>query len=279
MRSRFWFPLGAVAAVIVWTAGAAQAADTDKAGAHELIFRSTVLEKLDVYNRTRTDDKLGHLSDLLIDAHSGMVLYGVLDTGIFGKYIAVPWTGLQMHEDAKSHNSLLTLNKTSDELKAAPIFDKSNPPDFASSEWRGRVDQFFGVQSSTGPQASGTLSANDLVFRSSQLEKLNTYNQADHSSKLGSLDDLIIDAHTGQVMFGVLDTGIGGKFIPVPWTVLLLNKDRDKDFWLSLNKTTEELKSAPSIDLKRLPDFNSEAWTKSVNDFFGVHMVARPAVN
>jgi len=43
-----------------------------------------------------------------------------------------------------------------------------------------------------------------------------------------------------------------------------------------LNKTSDDLKNAPTIDLKHAPDFTNNQWTRSVNDFFGVRMTARP---
>jgi hypothetical protein len=276
MKARTCIVLGLAAVVAVWAAGSVLAVDPASSGTlgtNAMIFRSTQLEGLNVYNRANTDAKLGHLSDLIIDAHTGRVLYGILDTGIGGKYIPVPWSGFQVQEDAQARKSWLTLNKTSDELKNSPTYDKNSPPDFVNSDWRNTVDRFFGVRTVARPKGSGDLTANELIFRSSQLEKLSTYNRTNQNDRLGSLDDLIVDSHTGQVMYGVLSTGMMGKNIPVPWTALTLHEGKDHKSWLTLTKTNDELKNAPTIDLKRLPDFTSAQWKKSVNDFFGVSMM------
>jgi hypothetical protein len=87
MRNRSCFALGAGIAVAMWAmAMALSQADAGSApiGGNGSIFRSTELAGLDVFNRGNAKDKLGHLSNLLIDAHNGRVLYGILDTGHLG---------------------------------------------------------------------------------------------------------------------------------------------------------------------------------------------------
>ncbi len=94
--------------------------------------------------------------------------------------------------------------------------------------------------------SGGALTENEMIFRSSTLSDLPVYNRDNPNVKLGSLDNLIIDARTGHVCYGILSTGmIGGKLIPVPWMAVLLNKTVGKDkYWLTLNKTKDELASA-----------------------------------
>ena len=243
---------------------------------NQMIFKSTELGKLNVYNRADTELKLGHLSDVIVDAHTGQVVYGILDTGLFGKLIVVPWNALQLQEDTANRKSWLTLNKTSDDLKNAPTFDKSNPPDFASSQWAGQVDGFFGVRTAERPTESGQATANDMFFRSNELEGSKVVSRADAEAKLGHLSNLIIDAHTGQVLYGILDTGVEGKYISVPWSAFQVRQVNNKEHpSLTLNKTSDELKNAPSFDMKTMPDFTSAAWTSSVDRFFGVHTAGR----
>jgi hypothetical protein len=51
-----------------------------------------------------------------------------------------------MKQDASTRNSWLTLNKSSEDLKNAPVVDKDHMPDFTDSHWRQTVDTFFGVR-------------------------------------------------------------------------------------------------------------------------------------
>jgi len=79
------------------------------------------------------------------------------------------------------------------------------------------------------------------------------------------------------VWYGILDTGVGGKNIAVPWSALQLQKARnDKDYWLTLDKTQDQLANAPAFNRDRT-DFTDSKWQQDVDTFFGVHTAARPA--
>ena len=107
---------------------------------------------------------------------------------------------------------------------------------------------------------------------------MKVYNRSDESVKLGSISDLIVDAHTGQVLYGILDTGFGGTLIAAPWSAFQLKEDVENNkSWLTLNKTSEELKNASTVDMTHLPDFTEMKWRQTVDDFFGVRTVARPS--
>ena len=154
MRNRSCFALGAGIAIAMWAlAVALSQADAGSApiGGNGTIFRSTELAGLDVFNRGNAKDKLGHLSNLVIDAHNGRVLYGILDTGIGGNYISVPWNAFGLEENTQSHSSQLTLDKTSNDLKNAPTIDMKHAPDFTSNQWTRSVNDFFGVRMTARP--------------------------------------------------------------------------------------------------------------------------------
>lgn len=79
------------------------------------------------------------------------MLYGVLDTGVGGKNVMVPWTAFQVQKKAGEDHYCFTLNKTQDQLANAPTFDKNHWPDFADSGWQQRVYDFFGVRMAARP--------------------------------------------------------------------------------------------------------------------------------
>ncbi len=125
--------------------------------------------------------------------------------------------------------------------------------------------------------AEGHRSTNEMVFESSQLTRMNVFDRSDTSKKLGKLDDLIIDAHASHVLYGILDTGVGGRNVLVPWSAFQLQEttDRNKDS-LTLNKTPDQLANAPAFDKKHWPDFSDSTWQRQVYDFYGVRMAERP---
>ncbi len=248
----------------------------------EMIFRSSELSEMNVYNRVDTTLKLGRLDDLVINAHTGKVLFGVLDTGFGGKSIPVPWNVLRLQTDATTQKSSLLLSKTSEELKNSPTIEKDSAVNMTDVIWVQSLDTFFGLRTVARPVLEQTqpdeLTSNEMILRSRDLHEMKVTNRNDDSLKLGSISELIIDAHTGQVLYGILDTGFGGTLIAAPWSAFQLKEDADNHkSWLTLNKTSEELKNASTVDMTHMPDFTETKWRQTVDDFFGVRTVTQPA--
>ena len=284
MRHRFFLTLAALA-LGTWAGSSALAAETTASeqrsiAESKMIFESRDLTGLKVYSGQDMKKKLGSLDNLLINAHTGDVMFGVLHTGIGGSYIAVPWNVLQIHKTANKDRYWLGLNKTEDDLANAPTFNKNHWPDFAAnSPWIRSVDAFFGVRTVAKPMAMpgpGELSVNEMIFQSSVLSDLKVYNRNDQNKKLGSLDNLIINARTGHLWYGILDTGVGGKYIPVPWNAFQVEKAKNKNqYWLTLNKTEDDLANAPAFDKNRMSELTDSAWQQTVDRFFGVRTAGR----
>jgi len=285
MLSRFCLTLAACAMAATWMVGSAWAVDdpavAGKLTTSAMIFRSSALSGMNVYNRADTTLKLGSLNNLVVNAHTGQVLFGVLNTGFGGKLIPIPWRVLQLQADAKKPKFWLTLSKTSDELRIAPSIEKNSAVDMTDAKWLQSLDTFFGVRTVARPvegqSQPGKLTTNEVIFRSSTLSGMKVYNRSDETLKLGSISDMIVDAHTGQVLYGILDTGFGGTLIAAPWSAFQLKADvNNQKWWLTLNKTSDELKNAPTVDKNHMPDFTEMKWRQTVDDFFGVRTVARP---
>jgi len=291
MRTRIWLTGVMSALFCAWSVGVladdpSEVPARTSAKGHEChmthmagrgIFESKNLTNMHVYYGR--DEKLGKIDDLIIDAHTGQILYGVLDTGLFGKNIPVPWQALKfsMHENKHCY----TLNKNKDELANAPTFSKTQWPNFADAQWKDSVDKFFGVQTvarapaTTEGQPGQRLTADKMILPSSRLADLNVYNKED--VKLGKVDNLVVDANAGQVLYGIVDTGIiAGRLIPVPWGAFWLGKETDRDnHWLIVDKNKDQLANAPTVDRANWPDFTSQEWRTTVDNFFGVRTAFR----
>ncbi|MCE5267468.1 MAG: PRC-barrel domain-containing protein [Planctomycetaceae bacterium] len=245
----------------------------------EIILPSSQASDLNVYEQQDTSRKLGNIDNLIVYAHTGRVLYAVLDTGVGGKKVIVPWSVFQLRTSTSdSSKHFLVLNKTSHDLKSAPTFRANRLAVFTDSHWVGTIDKFFSVRSTMPTETvkrPGMLSVAQMIFQSSTLSDMNVYNRNDPSQKLGNIDNLIVDTSNGRVLYGILDTGVGGKNVPVPWNAFLLEKGTGKhNFWLTLNKTPDDLKNAPSIEKGNITDLAQ--WRRSVDEFFGVRTAARP---
>jgi sporulation protein YlmC with PRC-barrel domain len=76
---------------------------------------------------------------------------------------------------------------------------------------------------------------------------------SDNGDKIGTVEDVVLDKQSNQIMFAALGfgglLGIGEKYYPVPWA--LLDFDEDKGgYVVPLDK--DRLENAPAYDLKDL---------------------------
>ncbi|MDE2600199.1 MAG: PRC-barrel domain-containing protein [Rhodocyclaceae bacterium] len=90
------------------------------------------------------DEKLGEITDIMIDVQTGQVAYAVLSCGGFmgigDKLFAIPWGALTL--DASQKQFVLDIDK--ERLKAAPGFDKDHWPSMADSRWASEVHDYYG---------------------------------------------------------------------------------------------------------------------------------------
>lgn len=91
-----------------------------------------------------SDEKLGEITDIMIDVQSGQVAYAVLSCGGFmgigDKLFAIPWGALTL--DATHKQFVLDIDK--ERLKDAPGFDKDHWPSMADSRWAAQVHDYYG---------------------------------------------------------------------------------------------------------------------------------------
>jgi sporulation protein YlmC with PRC-barrel domain len=106
------------------------------------IRRASNVIGADVHNKA--DEDIGDISDLVVDTNTGRITYAVLSYGGFlgmgDKLFAVPVGALA----TKADDNKFVIDVTKERLKNAPGFDKDNWPNFASTEFRKGVDEFYG---------------------------------------------------------------------------------------------------------------------------------------
>lgn len=100
------------------------------------------------------NEDLGKIEDIVIDATTGRILYGVLSYGgVFGmgdKLFAIPWTALPLGSDSKA----FVLDVDRDRLKNATTFDPRQWPNFADEQFSTATYRHFDQQ----PYWAGTTS-------------------------------------------------------------------------------------------------------------------------
>lgn len=88
---------------------------------------------------------------------------------------------------------------------------------------------------------------------------------------LGSIEEIMIDVHSGRVAYAVLSfggfLGLGDKHFAIPWDALSL--DRDEHAFI-LDVDQETLENAPGFDEDNWPQTaDGDAWLLEVYDYYG----------
>jgi sporulation protein YlmC with PRC-barrel domain len=91
-------------------------------------------------------EKLGEITDIMLDVPSGRVAYAVLSFGGFlglgDKLFAVPWQALTLDADQKQ----FVLDVDKELLKNAPGFDKDSWPSMADPQWAQSIYAYYGSE-------------------------------------------------------------------------------------------------------------------------------------
>jgi len=90
--------------------------------------------------RNNTDEKLGHIKDIVLDFQSGKISYAVLDGGsVFkSKLFAIPLSAFSPGPDSR----YLILNADKSKMEMAQGFDKNSWPSVNNPDW-GASSQFL----------------------------------------------------------------------------------------------------------------------------------------
>ena len=114
-----------------------------------------------------------------------------------------------------------------------------------------------------------TTSTHDVIS-SDRVEGTSVYNPA--GDKLGSIDDLMIDKHSGQVRYAVLEfggfLGMGTDRYPLPWD--LLKYDLEKEGYV-VPVDKDKLDGAPRYADSDVPAYTPE-YGQRVDGYYGIGM-------
>lgn len=97
----------------------------------------------------KSNESLGKIDDLLIDARSGHAVYGVLShggvLGIGDKLIALPWHAMEVLP-VSDGDATVMVEMAKDRLKDAPSFDKDQWSLLGESSWTKKSHEYFGTE-------------------------------------------------------------------------------------------------------------------------------------
>lgn len=121
----------------------------------------------------------------------------------------------------------------------------------------------------TAGDTGGTLPQDEdrTLISADKVQGTAVYNHDDE--KLGSVDSIYIDKHTGEVAYVVMSfggfLGIGEKYHPLPWDLL----DYDPEIGgYRVDLDRDDLIDAPSYDRTALNDYDFDTDTGGVEDYY-----------
>jgi hypothetical protein len=89
--------------------------------------------------------------------------------------------------------------------------------------------------------------------------------------KLGTIERVMIDKLSGQVMYAVMSSGgflgMGESYHPLPWGVLNYNPE-EGSYVVDLDR--DRLQGAPYYTAADQPDWSDAAWNRRLHDHYGV---------
>jgi len=107
-------------------------------------------------------------------------------------------------------------------------------------------------------------------FRSSVLNGMSVYNTK--GQEVGSIQELVIDIKSGQVEYAALSVGgflgIGDKLFAVPWRLLSLKMDEDRNYFV-LDVDKAVLERAPGFNEDQWPDVADPNWADEIERYYG----------
>jgi sporulation protein YlmC with PRC-barrel domain len=96
-----------------------------------------------------------------------------------------------------------------------------------------------------------TSSGHTSAILASKVKGTAVYNDA--GDKIGTVEDIVLDKQSNQIMFAALGfggvLGVGEKYYPVPWSMLDYDESRG-GYVVPLDKSS--IQNAPAYDLKDL---------------------------
>jgi sporulation protein YlmC with PRC-barrel domain len=126
----------------------------------------------------------------------------------------------------------------------------------------------YEVDNRTGINHEGA-DANKPVERLTASSIIGDSVESPKGEDLGKIDDLMINLHTGQVEYAVVQSGgllgVGKKLFAIPFQELQINEDREL---FVINRDKDYVKNSPGFDASHWPGTNDHSYLDNVNKYY-----------
>lgn len=221
--------------------------------------------------RSRQDEKIGTLKDIVVDLESGRILYGVVDVAGIGagardnRAIAPAAFGRADRGDKAIH-----VDFGKQKLEQAPTVPAGRDAQIAEVKFVEDVYRYYDLQ----PWFSGAGAPTGRfgnVHRASDLIGMKVENV--NGQDFGKVQNLAVDLADGRIAFALLNTRGGGRgggdLVAVPPMALTLSSDRQT---LTTNLDGDQLASAPKVDANNLQKLDDASFAAEVYRYHGKDM-------
>jgi sporulation protein YlmC with PRC-barrel domain len=111
--------------------------------------------------------------------------------------------------------------------------------------------------------------SNDELIAATKVTNAKVYNK--DGDKIGWLDEVVLNKHTGQVEYVVLAVGgflgIGERYHPLPWSMLRYDVELS-GYVVDIDR--DQLEGAPSYAATEEVDWADRQWGQRLSDYYGV---------
>jgi len=226
----------------------------------------------------KANETIAQVADLALTPE-GTVPYAILRhggvAGVGAKYVAVPWEAMDArHLEGKW---AVNLDMPKEALANAPTFQSDNFTELTNPEWVERVGRFFPARADRSRQPGREATAHgprpvQIVLLASKINDAKLRNN--RNEDVGEVEDLLLDRND-RVAYAVIGRGgvlgIGESFVPVPWTKLRLNYDKQTNAITALiDATKQQLEQAPLVKGGSYSTLLAPGFTGQVDRYFGV---------
>ncbi len=219
-------------------------------------------------------ETVGTPHDLVLNFDTDIVEYVVIDVDASGQLVAVPWSSMALNTSAAAQNqNSFVYGGGPDQLSTAGAFNASSVPPLGQSAagWDAEMRSFWGLtpspQQTTTAEAptgqtlvdlQGVVLASGFIGRSVQTSD---------GQIAGTVDDLVIDAQSGQIRYIVINTTNGSEpgLILVPVNALAWDPNNAS---LALVVEQTVFIAAPFYTLETFPNTQQPDWDAELRTYW-----------
>jgi sporulation protein YlmC with PRC-barrel domain len=257
-------------------------------------------ELMDYGLNTTDTPAYGDIQDMIVDLQNSSIRYLALsfaDTATYGAdWRLIPFSALTLVNEGEANAFTFNEGFDANWLTESPIYVGDNFGDIAlwNSTWDDEIESFWtnsgvavtnawnegteAVQEGTeavqegaeeiveAPEGDPNAGMTDMNLLASTLLGKEVDNLNDE--ELGSIEDLLIDLNTGNILFATVEHGgfldIGDSDFPVPLTAMQWGAESDE---MIVSISPEMLETFPDIDSEWPGDF-AEGWHTDLDTFW-----------